>query len=356
MILAFEGKKSLQGLMDEIDDIGPLTTAGPVEDQVYHGDNLQVMKSMLIHHDMHGKIDLMYIDPPYASDNVFSTSDTRMNTISRAKGGEVAYEDVLKGDEYLAFIQHRLLLMKELLSDTGSIYVHIDNSMGHYVKVMMDEIFGMSNFLNDLSRIKCNPKNSRLKRFGNIKDIILYYSSSGDHTWNDFKVPKTEAQLERLYQKINDKGERYTTVPLHAPGETKNGPTGQPWRGVMPPEGRHWRTDPAVLEKLDQDGLIEWSKTGNPRQIKFAKSDEGSRLQDILEFKDPQNPSYPTEKNNALLSILIECSSNPGDIVMDCFCGSGSTLNEARKLGRKFIGIDQSPMAIEVTRKRLGLD
>ena len=92
------------------------------------------------------------------------------------------------------------------------------------------------------------------------------------------------------------------------------------------------------------------------KKIKFAKDDEGSRIQDILEYKDPQKPSYPTEKNNSLLSILIQCSSNPGDIVMDCFCGSGSTLNEASKLDRKFIGIDQSPMAIEVTTKRLGLN
>ena len=356
MILNFEGKKNLESLMNDIDDIGLLTNAGPLEDQVYQGDNLEVMKSMLMHYDMRGKIDLMYIDPPYASDNVFSTSDTRKNTISRAKGGEVAYEDVLKGDDYLAFIQHRLLLMKELLSDTGSVYVHIDNSMGHYVKVIMDEIFGMSNFLNDLSRIKCNPKNFPQKSFGNVKDIILYYSSSGEHTWNDLKVPKTAAQIEKGYKKINDKGQRYTTVPLHAPGETQNGPTGQPWRGVLPPEGRHWRTEPALLEKLDEEGLIEWSKNGNPRKIKFAKDDEGSRIQDILEYKDPQKPSYPTEKNNLLLSILIQCSSNPGDIVMDCFCGSGGTLNEASKLDRKFIGIDQSPMAIEVTTKRLGLN
>ena len=110
---------------------------------------------------------------------------------------------------------------------------------------------------------------------------------------------------------------------------------------------------PITVRVVSEQEYLDWLEEA---KIKFAKDDEGSRIQDILEYKDPQKPSYPTEKNNSLLSILIQCSSNPGDIVMDCFCGSGSTLNEASKLDRKFIGIDQSSMAIEVTTKRLGLN
>jgi len=152
---------------------------------------------------------------------------------------------------------------------------------------------------------------------------------------------------------VDKSGRRYTTVPLHAPGETRNGKTGQPWRGMMPPKGRHWRSPPEVLEELDRQGLIEWSPTGVPRRKIFADEQRGKKAQDVWEFKDPQYPSYPTEKNLDLLKFIIEASSNPGDLVLDCFCGSGTTLVAAQQLGRKWIGIDQSAHAIEVAETRL---
>jgi adenine-specific DNA-methyltransferase len=142
---------------------------------------------------------------------------------------------------------------------------------------------------------------------------------------------------------------------LHAPGETKDGPTGQPWRGIPPPKGRHWRYPPEVLEELDGKGLIEWSKTGNPRKKIFADEylKKKTRRQDIWEFKDPAYPSYPTEKNLDMLKTIVEASSNPGDIVLDCFSGSGTTLVAAEMLGRRWIGMDNSLIAIEVSIRRL---
>ena len=122
---------------------------------------------------------------------------------------------------------------------------------------------------------------------------------------------------------------------------------------MMPPKGRHWRTDVETLEQWDKDGLIEWSSTGNPRKIIFADEREGKRVQDIWEYKDPQYPTYPTEKNSNLLDLIIRTSSDPNSIVLDCFCGSGTTLKSAQINGRKWIGIDQSEKAIETTMKKL---
>ena len=122
----------------------------------------------------------------------------------------------------------------------------------------------------------------------------------------------------------------------------------------MPPKGRHWRTDVETLERWDKDGLIEWSATGNPRKVVFADERAGKRVQDIWEYKDPQYPVYPTEKNAELLDLIIRTSSNPGSIVLDCFCGSGTTLKAAQRLNRNWIGMDQSKHAIRATVAKLG--
>jgi len=209
------------------------------------------------------------------------------------------------------------------------------------------------NFLNDLTRIKCNPKNFGRKAYGNVKDMILFYSKTGNHIWNNPKASMSEEDIKRLFKKIDKDGRRYTTIPLHAPGETINGATGQPWKGMMPPKGRHWRCSPSKLEELDKQGLIEWSKTGVPRKKIYADENDGKKIQDILEFKDPQNPSYPTEKNFDLLKLIVNASSSTNSIVLDCFCGSGTTLKAAQELGRNWIGIDKSEEAINVALKKL---
>jgi len=241
------------------------------------------------------------------------------------------------------------------MSPQGSFYLHIDYKIGHYVKIMLDEVFGADNFRNDITRIKCNPKNFKRKAYGNIKDLILFYTKSNNYIWNEPRVPLVDEDIERLCKKVDKKGRRYTTVPIHAPGETVNGATGKPWRDMLPPKGRHWRCSPDELEELEQQGLIEWSKTGNPRKIVYAeeKIKNGKKLQDIWEYKDPQYPTYPTQKNRELLDLIISTSSNEGGVVMDCFAGSGTTIVSANELGRNWIGIDESKQAIEVTSKRL---
>ncbi len=316
-------------------------------------DNIKGLNYLLNEKDLKGKIDLVYIDPPFATGGNFTITDGRASTISNSRNGDVAYSDKLLGNDFLDFIRKRLLLLKELMSEQGSIYLHIDYKIGHYVKIVMDEVFGIENFRNDITRIKCNPKNFNRLGYGNVKDLILFYSKSSNPIWNEPREKYTEKDFERLFPKMDKQGRRYTTVPIHAPGETENGKSNQAFKGILPPKGRHWRTDVETLEQWDKEGLIEWSSTGNPRKIIFADEREGKRVQDIWEYKDPQYPTYPTEKNLDLLDLIIKTSSKEDSIVLDCFCGSGTTLKSAQTSKRKWIGNDQSIHAIKATKDKL---
>lgn len=317
---------------------------------LFMGDNFDALSILL--KNFRGKINLIYIDPPFNTAQTFFVSDNgRANSISHSKNDIIAYSDKMNTEEYLEFIRERLILLRELLSDNGSIYLHIDYKIGHYIKIVMDEVFGKENFRSDIARIKSNPKNFYRKTYGNEKDLILFYTKNyKNNIWNDIKVPLDENEIAERFSKIDENGRRYTTIPLHAPGETKNGPTSKPWRNIPVPKGRHWRTNPEEFEKMDKQGLIEWSSTGNPRIKKYADEHKGKKIQDIWRFKDPQNPKYPTEKNSTMLEQIILQSSNENDYVLDCFAGSGSTLKVAFKNNRKWIGVDNSEIAINVIK------
>ncbi|MDR2971461.1 MAG: site-specific DNA-methyltransferase [Bacteroidales bacterium] len=307
----------------------------------------------LLNNGFKGRIDLVYIDPPYATGGNFTITNGRATTISNSRNGDIAYTDTLKGNDFIEYLRKRLILISELLSEKGSIYLHIDYKIGHYVKVMMDEVFGAENFRNDITRIKCNPKNFDRIGYGNIKDLILLYTKTQHPIWNEPRKKYSEKDLENLFPKKDKQGRRYTTVPIHAPGETENGKSNQPFKGMLPPAGRHWRTDVETLEQWDSKGLIEWSSKGNPRKINYADEREGMRVQDIWEFKDPQYPDYPTEKNAEMLDLIVKTSSKENSIVLDCFCGSGTTLKSAQTNNRNWIGIDQSDLAIQVTKQKI---
>ena len=348
MELTYNGKKSKKEILETLPKSDFSKPISEKENILINSDNLEALRILVHNSSLKGKIDLIYIDPPFATNGTFTISEERASTISSSKKDEVAYTDNLLGEDFLEFLRERLILARELLSERGSIYLHIDYKIGHYVKIIMDE-----NFRNDITRIKCNPKNFSRKAYGNIKDLILFYSKTNNPIWNEPFVPFSEDDKARLYKKIDEQGRFYTTVPLHAPGETKDGVTGGTFKGMLPPKGRHWRTSPAELEKLDEQGLIEWSKNGVPRRKIFADEQKGKKLQDIWDFKDYQYPVYPTEKNLDLLKLIVQTSSNPESLVMDFFCGSGTTLVAAQELGRRWIGIDKSEKAIEVARKKL---
>lgn len=352
MELMYPGKKSEKEVL-ELFSTAHFSIPYAHKNALINGNNLEVLSILLHEYKLAGKIDLIYIDPPFATNGTFTIGKDRTSTISGSSEDDIAYTDTLVGEEFLEFLRERLILARELLSDQGSIYLHIDYKIGHYVKIIMDEVFGSENFRNDITRIKCNPKNFSRKAYGNIKDLILFYSKSKNPIWNEPFVPYSEEDIAKLYKKVDENGRAYTTVPLHAPGETKDGVTGGEFKGIKPPKGRHWRTAPAELEKLDEQGLIEWSANGVPRRKIFAEEQKGKKMQDIWDFKDYQYPVYPTEKNLDLLKHIVKTSSNENSIVMDFFCGSGTTLCAAQELGRKWIGIDQSEQAIKVAKSRL---
>lgn len=222
----------------------------------------------------------------------------------------------------------------------------------------MDEVFGIGNFRNLITRQKCNRKNYTKNQYGNVADYILFYTKSDKYTWSRSYEPWPEGKIKKEYQYIDEEtGRRYKKVPIHAPGIRK-GETGKEWRGMLPPPGKHWQYTPDKLEEMDKNGEIYWSQNGNPRRKVFFDNSEGIPVQDIwLDFKDAHNQNicitgYPTEKNPDLIKRIIQASSNPGDILLDCFSGSGTTLAVASELNRNWIGIDNSIEAIKTTLKR----
>ena len=319
-------------------------------EHLFHaGDNLEGLTHLA---ELGIQVDLVYIDPPFATNNEFLMDAERANSISAS--GELAYSDTWEVDDYLEQLWLRLKAIHSVMAGDGSIYVHIDVKMEHHVRLLMDDVFGARNFRNSITRIKCNPKNFNRYSYGNIKDTILFYSVSPHRIkWHPQEEPLTDDDAVSRYPLVDGEGRRYATTPLHAPGVTRNGPTGGPWRGMPPPAGRHWRYPPDRLDELDEQGLIAWSSTGNPRKIIYADQSAGKLPQDVWEYKDPQRPSYPTQKNAAMLERIILTSSEPGDTVLDCYAGSGETLLAAARLGRRFVGMDSAPGAWAVAGRRL---
>jgi adenine-specific DNA-methyltransferase len=336
-------------------EVFSIAGSGGWHNRLIQGENLAALSALSRDVDVVGKVVLVYLDPPFGTDQLYRSGSLRTATVSSSKRDEVAYEDRLSRASHLEFLRQRLLLVRELMADSGSVYVHIGLQMAHYLRVLMDEVFGPEHFLNEIVRIKCNPKNFHRRAYGNLRDTVLFYSKTGEHVWNESREAMTTEEIARLFPRVDADGRRYTTTPLHAPGETAEGPTGALWKGLRPPRGRHWRSSPAELTHLDEQGRIEWSARGNPRKKIYAEtvSRMGKKRQDIWAFKDPQYPSYPTEKNQRLLETIVLASSNPGDLVLDCFAGSGTSLVAAEMHGRRWIGVDSSPLAIRQASARL---
>jgi adenine-specific DNA-methyltransferase len=315
---------------------------------LYFGDNLPILSLLLKDPAVAGKVRLVYIDPPFASGMAYHSRSLAH-----------AYEDLLRGPEYIEFLRERIVLLRELMADDGSIYVHLDSKMAFEVKVVMDEVFGGGRFRNWITRKKCNPKNYTRRTYGNVSDYILFYTKTDSYLWNRPLEDWSPERAAREYQYVDRvSGRRFKRVPLHAPG-TRNGETGKPWRGMAPPPGKHWQFPPSVLDEMDRRGQVYWSPTGNPRRIIYLDDSPGVPIQDIwLDCRDAHNQhisvtGYPTEKNPDMIARIVKASSSPGDLVLDCFCGSGTTLDVASSVGRRWIGVDSSAHAIATTIRRL---
>lgn len=351
--LSYDDKEDYQSVLHH--DFPPFhkitSVNGEGENRFFFGDNFAALL-YLLNNGYKGKIDLIYIDPPFSTESVFVN-----------RNQEHAYSDSLCGGEYVEFLRKRLIIMRELLSDYGSIYLHLDNKMAFTMKIVMDEVFGENNFRAFITRKKCSTKNYTKNTYGNISDYILFYSKANNYIWNRPFAPWEFNKMVEQYPYVDASGRRYKKVPIHAPG-VRNGETGKEWKGKLPPAGKHWQYTPEKLDEMDAAGEIYWSPTGNPRRMVYCDSDKGIPIQDIwMEYRDSVNQAqkttgYPTEKNYEMLKMIVEASSNPDSLVLDCFAGSGTTLGAAFELGRKWIGVDNSKESLKAIIKRFtnGLD
>lgn len=344
--LEYPGKREIADILAT--EPGSFVVQGSKQgmNRLYHADNLGVLAALNADPKVRGKVRLVYIDPPYATATAF---ESRKQTH--------AYDDHLVGPAFIENLRERLVLIHQLLADDGSLYLHLDERMAFHFKIVLDEIFGPRGYRNMITRKKCNPKNYTRKTYGNVADYILFYTKTESYVWNRPVEPWSDEKLAKEYQYVDELGRRYKKVPVHAPG-VRNGATGGPWRDMMPPPGKHWQYTPDKLDQFDAAGDIYWSPTGNPRRKVYLENSSGIPVQDIwLDMRDAHNQNiritgYPTEKPDPMLTRIILASSNPGDLVMDCYSGSGTTLAVASRLGRQWIGCDSGDEAIKTTLAR----
>jgi site-specific DNA-methyltransferase (adenine-specific)/adenine-specific DNA-methyltransferase len=320
------------------------------------GDNLQVMKTLLeqkragklCNADGTPGIRLIYIDPPFATKREFSgTQDQK------------AYQDKIAGAEFVEFVRKRLVLLRELLSSDGGIYVHLDWRKCHYIKTIMDEVFGEANFQNELVWQRLSAR-SDSKTYNHIHESIYFYTRTQVFDFHTQHSEYSESYIRKFYRYKGDDDRLFSLGDLTARG-LRNGESGQPWRGVAPSKlGNHWKVKTSTLDELDKEGKIYWPPKGKvPRLKQYLDERKGRQLQSIWQDISPiqhasaENSNYPTQKPEALLERIVKASSNPGDIVLDCFAGSGTTLAVAEKLGRRWIGIDCGKLAIYTIQKRM---
>jgi adenine-specific DNA-methyltransferase len=349
MRLEYPGKRSVEDILTTPAGQYKISGATRGENRLYHADNLAVLATLAKDEAVAGKVRLVYIDPPFATASAFE---------SRKQNH--AYDDHVIGPAFVEALRERLILIHHLLADDGSLYLHLDERMAFHFRIVLDEIFGGRGYRNMITRKKCNPKNYTRKSYGNVADYILFYTKTESYAWNRPYEVWSEEKALKEYPCVDERGRRYKKVPIHAPG-IRNGETGKPWKGKMPPPGKHWQYLPSTLDELDAAGDIYWSPTGNPRRKIYFENSGGIPLQDIwMDMRDAHNQNihitgYPTEKPPAMLARIIEASSNPGDLVLDCYSGSGTTLAVASTLRRRWIGCDRSEEAITTTLRRFEL-
>ena len=324
--------------------------------RIFWGDNLQVMSHLL--KEFRGKIKLIYIDPPFDSKadyklKIAVKGKSVVNDVSSFE--EKQYGDIWTNDEYLQFMYERLIILRELLSDDGSIYVHCDWHKSHHLRAIMDEIFGINNFCNEIVWQRTRAAHSDSTYYGRVHDTILFYRKS-DATVHHTQYGEHSPEYIKRFSKEDADGRKYMLIPLHGMGQ------GVPRKFfgevIAPPNGRHWPSQ-EYIDELIADNRVELTSNGTPSKKSYLDENKGNVVSDWWDDIIPLNPvanertAYPTQKPEQLLERIIDASSDPGDIVFDCFMGSGTTQNVAMQKGRKFIGADINLGAIQTTTKRL---
>ncbi|MEJ7785515.1 MAG: site-specific DNA-methyltransferase [Solirubrobacteraceae bacterium] len=394
-LLAYAGKESRGAILASTMGV-PLQPVkrfgGEAEwtNKLVFGDNLQALKRLLELKERgelrnadgsHG-VRLCYIDPPFATKREF-----------RGKKGQLAYRDRVAGAEFIEFLRKRLVFIRELLTDDGALYMHLDTKKVHYMKVLLDEIFGAQNFRSEIIWKRSHAHNDTAQgvaQHGRIHDTILFYSKSEKWVWNPLYTIYDEAYIESEYRHIAPDGRRYKQTDLTAAkpggdtsflwhvkrpllpegeppapwvadveGEWEHPVEGWQYHAVPPYDGRYWGFSYENILAFHEQGLLHHRKTGMPRLMQFADEMPGVSLQDMwtdigpIGAKAEEREDYPTQKPLALLERIIASSSNPGDVCLDCFAGSGTTLVAAEALDRRWIGIDCGKFAVYTAQRRL---
>ena len=379
-------------------------SGGNSENMLYYGDNLDVLRL----HVKDETVDLVYLDPPFKSNQDYNVLFAEKNGTQSA-AQIMAFEDTWHWDSvaltsyeeavtsggrvadamesfkrflgqsdmmaYLSMMAPRILEMKRTMKDSASIYLHCDPTASHYLKMLMDAVFGPENFQNEVIW-KRTHSHGGARRYGPVHDTILFYSKSSSFKWNEQKTPYSDDYIEKFFRFEDSDGRRYRSTILTGPG-VRHGSSGKPWRGIDPTtSGRHWAVPgyvrhllseadssdvQAALDELDSMGRILWPKKkgGTPSFKQYVDDMGGVDLQDVWTDLPPisaqakERLGYPTQKPEALLERIIRASSDEGDTVLDPFCGCGTTISVAQRLNRRWIGIDITHLAIALMKRRL---
>lgn len=334
---------------------------------LFHGDNREVLAHLLAG-GFRGKVKLIYIDPPFDSgaDYVRKVSlrgikgSAKIEGETYSLGEQIQYTDIWANDNYLQFMYERLLLLRELLASDGSIWIHCDARRGHYLKLILDEIFGAESFVNQVVWKRADAHSDAgqgARHLGSVHDMLFVYRKGEQQVWHTLYSPLPQKTIERWYRHVEEgTGRRYNKADVTGPGGAAKGSPVYEWRG----QTRAWRFSKKRMQELHDAGLLVYSSTGMPYLKRYLDESKGVAVQDwwddismVRGIHRGAAQTYPTEKPEALLQRVLEITSRPGDIVLDCFIGSGTTAAVAQKLGRRWIGCDINKGAIQTTAKRL---
>lgn len=338
-------------------------TAYPKGGLLFHGDNKEVMAHLLAN-GFRGKVKLIYIDPPFDSgaDYVRKISlrgakgTAKLDGESYTLGEQIQYTDIWANDNYLQFMYERLSILKELLSESGSLFLHCDDQKNYLLRAVMDEIFGANNFRNEIIWKRSTSTDLAMRRCGTLHDTVYWYSKSETYDYYMQYHVHDDDYLKRARKDKN--GRLYIPIPTGNPGPRPN--LYYEYKGYWPhPNGYKWTKD--KMEQYDREGRLIFpeDKSGRIQFKQYLDEVEGVKLQDLWIDVFSVNPvaterlDYPTQKPEALLERIVSMVTKSGDIILDCFVGSGTTAAVAQKLGRRWICGDINKGAIQTTAKRL---
>jgi DNA modification methylase len=317
---------------------------------IYCGDCKDVLRKF-----PSDSIDLIYADPPFFSEEGYE--------ILWHDGFEIrAFEDRWKGGilNYITWMEPRLMECFRVLKPTGSMYLHCDWHADAHLRVLMDRIFGSKNFRNEIIWQRTTAHSNVGKSYGRLHDVILFYVKSKKYVWNTQYLPYSKNHISKSYRRMEPKTKRrYAIRDLTASVYHASSGQRYAWKGKRPPPSRVWAYSKEQMEKLDRAGKIYYSKKGYPRLKIYLDEKQGVPLQDLwIDIRPVQSQSaerlgYPTQKPEELLERIIKSSSNPTDLILDPFCGCGTAIVVAHKLGRRWIGIDISPTACNLMEQRM---